>query len=86
MKAQRCPVCYGMGKIVVTDDRGTPVLGAFGLKVCHGCQGKGWVVVPEERGLGLPDLRTPRRRPKRRGPAVGQPYYLPLRDRRAYRC
>ena len=71
MKAQRCPVCYGkgkiygMGKIVVTDDRGTSVLGAFGLKVCHGCQGKGWVVVPEERGPGLPALHPPQRRPHR---------------------
>jgi len=38
MKADKCPVCYGTGK----------VLDCYAEKTCHGCLGKGWVEVKED--------------------------------------
>ena len=39
MHAEKCPVCFGRGK--VSYDSATEKL------TCHGCDGKGWVVVPD---------------------------------------
>ena len=42
MHAERCPVCYGSGKVMPPDNGGTAVPQPI---TCHGCAGKGWVEV-----------------------------------------
>lgn len=44
-KAQRCPVCFGRGKLKESYPGYTSVQLE---KVCHGCGGKGWVEVKAE--------------------------------------
>ena len=41
--AERCPICYGSGK--VSDPDYGKFTGAQPTKTCHGCGGSGWVTV-----------------------------------------
>lgn len=45
MKAVKCPVCSGTGKIEPYKNYSTT--NTMNLITCHGCQGKGWVEVAE---------------------------------------
>jgi len=38
---EKCPVCYGQGKVL--DAIGNPT-----LETCHGCNGRGWVTVGDD--------------------------------------
>jgi uncharacterized membrane protein len=40
--AEKCPVCYGFGKLGNDNQRDCSG------KPCHGCNGKGWVTVQDE--------------------------------------
>jgi hypothetical protein len=40
--AEKCPVCYGFGKLGNDNQRDCSG------KTCHGCDGKGWVTVQDE--------------------------------------
>ena len=43
--SERCPVCFGTGKVKISDN-GQIIGGSFpDSKQCHGCAGKGWVLV-----------------------------------------
>jgi DnaJ-class molecular chaperone len=42
--AEKCPVCYGSGRVKV----GYPLATIdYGDKTCHGCGGTGWVTVQD---------------------------------------
>ena len=43
--AERCPVCYGQGKLPLGDSNTTAPI----EKICHGCNGSGWIVVPDNQ-------------------------------------
>lgn len=51
MKAQRCPVCYGSGK-VKNESCSTSSTDSL-YKLCYGCNGKGWVEVSETNGSDM---------------------------------
>lgn len=40
--AQRCPICFGSGKV---DDEATQQTTCPQKRSCHGCGGKGWISV-----------------------------------------
>lgn len=44
-KAQKCPVCYGSGK--VPNERFQQTTYDRPRKLCHGCGGLGWVTVSD---------------------------------------
>jgi DnaJ-class molecular chaperone len=41
--AERCPVCYGSGQIIIPQVESTSTTPP--TKTCHGCGGSGWVTV-----------------------------------------
>lgn len=43
--AEKCPICYGKGKVQETSGFGTSQKKAD--RTCHGCGGKGWVEVAD---------------------------------------
>lgn len=43
-EAQKCPVCNGVGSVLVPDPYGMNTVGPV-YRTCHGCGGQGWVVV-----------------------------------------
>lgn len=43
-KAVKCPVCEGIGEIVVEET--TANVGGFSS--CHGCNGKGWIQIRDD--------------------------------------
>ena len=48
MKAVKCPVCDGSGKVKDPDYDSDTTAGKQGNVTCHGCNGKGWVEVNED--------------------------------------
>ena len=64
MKAVKCPVCEGSGKVPPAIPVGTETV------PCHGCGGKGWVEVGEAAAPIYPVLPYI--------PIYPQPYFPPL--------
>ena len=50
MKAEKCPVCDGSGKVAIRDGKLDTSAAAERDRTCHGCGGKGWVEVPVRKG------------------------------------
>ncbi len=72
MKADRCPVCYGKGKMPY-DGSSSGSIGTM-MQACHGCNGKGWVTVPE--GLCCPNI-PPELKNHNKCPDCGQDRHCP---------
>jgi len=51
--AERCPVCYGEGKVRKPSNTWTT---AVFEETCHGCGGKGWVTVKDRESVGYHDV------------------------------
>lgn len=56
MKAQKCPVCDGTGKVRMVEYRSPGEIYPYHTspikydteRVCNGCYGKGWILIPED--------------------------------------
>ena len=46
--AERCPVCYGQGKLPLGDNNLCLITAPI-EKICHGCNGSGWIVVSDDQ-------------------------------------
>ena len=51
--AERCPVCYGQGKLPLGDSKTTTTITAPIEKICHGCNGSGWIVVSDDQTYNI---------------------------------
>lgn len=45
--AEKCPVCWGSGKVAGPPSTGTAVIDTG--QTCHGCGGRGWVEVQDQQ-------------------------------------
>lgn len=48
--AEKCPICYGKGKVL---EEATKYEKVPTMNTCYGCGGKGWVEVQDNENAGI---------------------------------